>query len=98
MFSVSDRICTVAEAPLPTTHDRFGVLAQRLAEHVLDLLGGDGAVAPAAGIDTLVPPSKSMPKVKPRSTMLAMQTATIKPLIAYHSLRRPMTSNAPVPV
>ena len=77
---------------------RFGGLAQRLAEHVLDLLGADVPVAPAAGIDTLVPPSKSMPKVKPRSTMLAIATATIRPLIANHILRRPMTSNAPVPV
>ena len=54
--------------------------------------------APAAGIDTFVPPSKSMPKVKPRITMLAMAIATITPLIVNHSLRRPMTSNAPVPV
>ena len=45
-----------------------------------------------------MPPSKSMPNVKPRSTMLAMQIATIIPLIEYHSLRRPMTSKAPVPV
>ena len=52
----------------------------------------------AAGIDTLVPPSKSMPNVKPRSRMLAMATATIRPLIVNQSLRLPMTSNAPVPV
>ena len=54
--------------------------------------------SPAAGIDTLVPPSKSMPNVNPRNTMLTIATATIRPLIVNHSFRRPMTSNAPVPV
>jgi hypothetical protein len=30
--------------------------------------------------------------------MLTIAIATIRPLIPYHSLRRPMTSKAPVPV
>ena len=50
------------------------------------------------GIDTLVPPTKSMPNVKPLIAMLAMAIAMISPLIAYHSWRRPTISNAPVPV
>ena len=49
-------------------------------------------------MDTLVPPSKSMPKVKPRTRMLTIAIATITPLIPNHSLRLPMTSKAPVPV
>ena len=52
----------------------------------------------ARGIDTVVPPLKSIPNVKPRSTMLMMATATIAPLMPYHIRRRPITSNAPVPV
>ena len=43
LVSVSERICTVAEPPLPTIDHRFGGLAQCLAEHVLDLLGADRA-------------------------------------------------------
>lgn len=53
---------------------------------------------PLAGIDTVVPPLKSMPKLKPRNTMLKSATATIAPLMPNHSRRRPTTSNAPVPV
>ena len=54
--------------------------------------------APATGKDTLVPPWKSMPKVNPRSTMLAAASATSRPVIRYHSFRLPTTSKAPVPV
>jgi len=39
-----------------------------------------------------------MPKVNPRIRMLAIAIPTITPLMPYHSRRRPMTSNAPVPV
>lgn len=53
---------------------------------------------PGGGIDTVVPPLKSMPKVKPRSAMDKIATATIAPLMPNHSRRRPTTSNAPVPV
>ena len=53
---------------------------------------------PAAGIDTVVPPLKSIPKVKPAHDDATMAIATIAPLMPYHSLRRPTTSNAPVPV
>ena len=95
MVSAPERICTVAERPLPTTTTDSASLPSAW----LNTSSTCSVVTPAAaGIDTLVPPSKSMPNVKPRTTMLAMQTATIKPLIEYHSLRRPMTSNAPVPV
>ncbi len=45
-----------------------------------------------------MPPSKSMPNVKPFSTMLATAIAMIRPLMANHSLRLPTTSKAPVPV
>ncbi len=55
-------------------------------------------VAPSRGKDTLVPPSKSMPKVNPLSTMLAMATRRITPVTVNHSLRRPTTSKPPVPV
>ena len=54
--------------------------------------------SPADGIETLVPPSKSMPKVNPRTKMLTTAIATMTPLIAYQSFRRPTTSKAPVPV
>ena len=50
------------------------------------------------GLKEIEPPSKSMPKVKPLTTMLITAAATIRPLIAYHILRLPMTSKAPVPV
>ena len=50
------------------------------------------------GNDTVVPPLKSIPNVKPRNRMLTIATATIAPLMPYHSRRRPTTSNAPVPV
>ena len=85
-------------SPVPTMTTDSGALPERLVEDVLDLLGGGLCRAPCAGIDTLVPPSKSIPKVKPRSRMLASAMATITPLIAYQSLRLPMTSKAPVPV
>ena len=55
-------------------------------------------LAPSRGNDILVPPSKSMPNVKPRNTMLAIAIPTIKKLMPNHSLRRPTTSKAPVPV
>ena len=55
-------------------------------------------VVPAAGIDTVVPPLKSMPNVNPRMMIDRIATATIAPLTPYHSFRRPTTSNAPVPV
>ena len=98
LVSVSDRICTVAELPLPTTTTDSASLPSVLLNTSSTCWTLTVPVAPVAGIDTLVPPSKSMPKVNPRITMLAMAIATMIPLIAYHSLRRPMTSKAPVPV
>ncbi len=60
----------MADGPLPTMTTVSGRLAQRLAEHRLDLFGGGlRALAPSTGIDTLVPPSKSIPKVKPRTSI-----------------------------
>ena len=88
----------MAEPPLPTITTDSGALPERVVEHVFDLFGADVPWAPAAGIDTLVPPSKSMPKVKPRSSMLARAIATITPLIREPQLAAPMTSKAPVPV
>ena len=55
-------------------------------------------MAPTCGKDTLVPPWKSIPKVKPFNAMLAAAMATISAVMENHSLRLPMTSNAPVPV
>ena len=98
LFSVSERICTVAESPLPTTTTESASLPSVLLNTSSTCWVLTVPDAPCAGIDTLVPPSKSMPKVKPRSRMLASAIATIKPLIANQSLRLPMTSNAPVPV
>ena len=69
-------------------------MAQRLAEHVLTCW----TAASPRGNDTLVPPWKSMPRVKPRIAMLAIAIAMIRPLMVNHSLRLPTTSNAPVPV
>ena len=94
LFSVSDRICTVATSPLPTmTTD-----SASLPRASWNTSSTCWVVAPPAGIETLVPPSKSMPKVNPRMTMLAMAISRITPLMANHSLRFPMTSKAPVPV
>ena len=60
--SVSERICTVADAPLPTMTTDSGVLADGLPEDVWT----PGAVwAVPRGNDTVVPPLKSIPKVKP---------------------------------
>ncbi len=88
----------MAEPPLPTTTTDSGALPSVLLNTSSTCCVLIVPVAPAAGMDTFVPPSKSMPNVKPRSTMLAIATATIRPLIENHILRRPMTSNAPVPV
>ena len=79
-------------------HHRFRVAAEGLPEDVGHLRDLDRARRAAAGIDTVVPPLKSMPKVNPRNRMLTIATATIAPLMPYHSRRRPTTSNAPVPV
>jgi hypothetical protein len=94
LVSFSERIWTVADGPLPTTTTESVFLPSAW----LNTSSTRSVVTPAAGIDTLVPPSKSMPSVKPRTTMLARQTPTISPLTTYQSLRRPMTSKAPVPV
>src|SRR5690349_21665889 len=98
LVSVSERICTVAEPPLPTMTTDSGDLPSALLNTSSTCWVLTVPFWPATGIDTLVPPSKSIPKVKPRNRMLARATATIKPLTAYQSLRRPMTSKAPVPV
>ncbi len=55
-------------------------------------------LAPSTGMATLVPPSKSMPKVKPRNSIASTEMATMTPLTRYQNLRLPMTSKAPVPV
>ena len=52
----------------------LGFVAERCAEHVLDLLH---AWRRREGTTPCVPPSKSMPKVKPRITMLAIAIAMI---------------------
>ena len=98
LVSVSERICTVAEPPLPTRTTDSGLLLSVLLNTSSTCWVLTVPFWPATGIETLVPPSKSMPKVKPRSRMLAIAIATIRPLTEYQSLRRPMTSNAPVPV
>ena len=84
----SDRIWTVADPPLPTTTTDSGFLPSVLLKTSSTCWVVTVPDSVALGIDTLVPPSKSMPKVKPRNSMLARQTATITPLTAYQSLRR----------
>ena len=85
--SVSERICTVAESPLPTMTTDSALLPSALLNTSSTCWALTVPDSLTAGIDTLVPPSKSMPKVNPRSTMLAIATATIKPLIENQSLR-----------
>ena len=70
LVSVSERIWTVAEPPLPTTTTDSASLPSALLNTSSTCWTLTVPAAPAAGIDTLVPPSKSMPKVKPRITML----------------------------
>ncbi len=52
---------------------------------------------PAAGIWICVPPSNSMPKLKPRKIIDARHTSTSAAKKMYQRLRLPTTSNAPVP-
>ncbi len=92
--SVSERICTVAEEPLPTMTTESGSAPSALWKTSLTW----EVEALPRGIDTVVPPLKSIPKVKPRTRMLTIATATIAPLMPNHSRRRPTTSKAPVPV
>ena len=94
----SERICTVAEEPLPTITTDSGSLPMAFLKTSDTCATRTVPVVPAAGIDTVVPPLKSMPKVNPRIRIDRIATATIAPLIPYQSLRRPTTSNAPVPV
>ena len=68
LVSVSERICTVSEAPLPTTTTDSGALPMVLLKTSSTCWVLTVPFCPAAGIDTVVPPSKSMPKVKPRSS------------------------------
>lgn len=98
LSSVSERICTVAESPLPTITTASAGLPNASLKTSSTCWVVAVPLAVCAGMDTFVPPSKSMPKVKPRITMLRTHTATINPLIVNHSLRLPTTSNAPVPV
>jgi hypothetical protein len=98
LLSFSERIWTVAESPLPTMTTESGAAPSVLLNTVSTCSALAVPVLVAAGIETLVPPSKSIPKVKPRSRMLARATATIKALMVNQSLRLPMTSKAPVPV
>ena len=49
-------------------------------------------------MDTVVPPSKSMPNVKPLMAIAAIAIATITPVTMNQTFRCPTTSNAPVPV
>jgi hypothetical protein len=98
LVSVSDRIWAVAESPLPTMTTDSGGSPSVSANTPSTCSVVTVLCAPPTGIDTLVPPSKSMPKVNPRIRMLAIAIATIRPLSEYQNLRRPTTSNAPVPV
>ena len=56
-----------------------------------------GPFAPTAGIWTLVPPSKSMPKLKPRITIDRMQMISATPKTAYQVFERPTMSMPPLP-
>ncbi len=96
--SVAERICTVAEPPVPTVWTDWGSLFKVLVKTSWTCCTVAVPCAPATGNDTLVPPSKSMPNVKPRISMLAMPIVMMRPLIVNHTLRLPMTLNAPVPV
>ena len=98
LLSVSDRICTVAVDPFPTTTTDWGLTPMAWAKVSSTWVTLASPLAPACGNDILVPPSKSMPNVKPRNTMLAIAIPTIRKLMPNHILRRPTTSKAPVPV
>ena len=97
MLRVSDRSWTVAVLPLPTTTTDCGLFPSASEKTCSTCAALASPVAPATGKATLVPPSKSVPKVKPRSTMLAIAMPTIRKLNANQYLRLPMTSTAPVP-
>ncbi len=77
LLSVSVRICTVAEAPLPTITTDSGAVPRALLKTVSTCSAVAWALTPSTGMDTLVPPSKSIPKVKPRSSIAAIATATM---------------------
>ena len=98
LSSASDRICTVAVDPLPTTTTDWALRPRVWAKVSSTWAMLASPLTPARGNDIFVPPSKSMPKVKPRNTMLAIAIPTIRKLMPNHILRRPTTSNAPVPV
>jgi hypothetical protein len=92
------RICTVAEEPLPTITTVSGSLPSACRKTSSTWLTVACPLSPTTGIDIVVPPLKSMPKVNPRTRMLSTAIATMTPLTVYHSRRRPMTSKAPVPL
>jgi hypothetical protein len=96
--SVSELICTVAEAPLPTVTTVAGSWPSVFLKTSCTCEVWTVPVPLTAGNDIVVPPLKSIPNVKPRTRMLTIAIATIAPLMPYHSRRRPITSNAPVPV
>ena len=96
LLSVSERIWNVAESPLPTTTTDSGG-APTASVNTVSTCCVVACPSPR-GNDTFVPPTKSMPKVKPRSRIAASAMSTMPPLMPYQSLRLPMTSNAPVPV
>ncbi len=86
----------MADPPLPTMTTDSGGLPMASLKTVSTCWV---VICPSPrGNDTLVPPSKSMPKVKPRNTIAARAIATMTPLIVYQSVRLPITSKAPVPV
>ncbi len=57
-----------------------------------------GPSAPTAGSWICVPPSNSMPRLKPLMPIVAMQARMSAPKKTNHRLRWPTMSNAPVPV
>ena len=95
LVSVSERICTVADAPLPTMTTDSASLPSASWNTVFDLLGGGAAgghrhLGAALEVDAEGEPADER--------CCAIAISRIAPLIANHSLRRPMTSKAPVPV
>ena len=81
----------VLESPEPTTWTFSG----STPVDSLNVSATSSATWPAAGTVTLVPPSKSSDRLKPRMPMARKLMMSRPMVIAYHNFDRPMKSVPP---
>ena len=91
----SDRSWMVALEPLPADCTLSGSLP-KVSEYTVST--ASRVTSAEAGTAIWVPPSKSIPKVKPRTRIDRPQTAIMISVTMYHVRRLAMMSKAPVPV